>query len=213
MNSFFLKDLGLLNGKMGIVLSLFEYARKTHNDVVYDYADTLFSSILDEIHQEMCFSFCDGLSGIGWGIEYLLQNNFMNGDSVEICEEIDRLIMEIDTSRIMDMSLDKGFEGLMHYVLYHIQGASRKNKIPFDSKYLTDIYNTCKKAESIDKESLNSIIYLYKLFFEKRFCNNYNYKIENLMSCLTKYTDIVDLTNYPLCLNNGLAGLLLKLTK
>jgi hypothetical protein len=59
----------------------------------------------------MPFSLDKGLTGIGWGIEYLIQNGSVKGESVEICEEIDYRIMETDPKRITDFSLETGFEG------------------------------------------------------------------------------------------------------
>lgn len=41
---------------------------------------------------------------------YLIQNKFIEGESVEVCEEIDNKIMETDPRRISDYTLQTGFE-------------------------------------------------------------------------------------------------------
>lgn len=48
----------------------------------------------------MPVDFCSGLSGVGWGVEYLIQNKFVDADSDELLEDIDAKIMEWDVRRI-----------------------------------------------------------------------------------------------------------------
>lgn len=119
LQSFFITDIGLFEGQMGIVLALSEYSRKKEKDVFFDFSFDLLENIITKVNKGLTFSFNNGLTGIGWGIEYLIQNKFVEGSGVEICDEIDKKIMEIDPRRISDLSLNTGFEGLLHYVIYH----------------------------------------------------------------------------------------------
>ena len=64
-----------------------------------------------------------GLCGIGWGIEYLIQNGFMEGDSNEILTEIDKKVMERDLRRIKDLSLETGLMGISSYINIRINNA------------------------------------------------------------------------------------------
>lgn len=85
-------DIGLLDGKMGIAIAFAHLSRcSTNNEIYYECMSDLLDDILGDIHKGLNYSFKLGLSGIGWGIEYLIQNGFVEGDSVEICEEIDRV--------------------------------------------------------------------------------------------------------------------------
>ena len=110
LNAYFNPDLGLFHGQMGTVLAMSEYSKYANNEVYFDVASCLLDNIAGKMHKNLLFSFASGLSGIGWGIEYLIQYGFVEGESVEICEEIDRKIMETDPRRILDFSLDTGFE-------------------------------------------------------------------------------------------------------
>lgn len=113
----------------------------------------------------LIFSFASGLSGIGWGVEYLIQNGFVEGEGVEICEEIDQKIMKTDPRRIVDMSLDTGFEGILHYVVYHLQGAFKQNiRLPFDERYLSDLYAVCKLLKE-QKNDINMLLDIYIYIF------------------------------------------------
>jgi len=93
LKSFNIANLGLFHGKIGIALFFYHYCQHTGNVVYSDYADDLLDNILDNIHTYLPSTFESGLTGIAWGIEYLIQNNFVLGNSNEICEDIDAHIM------------------------------------------------------------------------------------------------------------------------
>src|ERR1035437_3983241 len=92
-------NIGLCNGKMGLVLFFVHYSKITCNPIYEDIADELMNEITREIHNYLPIGFDSGLSGIGWGIEYLIQKRFLEGNSLEICEEIDKKLMEKDPGR------------------------------------------------------------------------------------------------------------------
>lgn len=109
-------DIGLYYGKMGIVLFFAHYARYTGCSVYEDFADELLGEVIENISDELPINMRTGLCGIGWGIEYLIQNHFMEGDSDEILGELDEKIMERDLRRIKDLSFDTGLEGISCYI-------------------------------------------------------------------------------------------------
>lgn len=73
LNAYFNPDLGLFHGQMGTVLAMSEYSKYMNNEVYFDVASCLLDNIAGKMHKNLLFSFASGLSGIGWGIEYLIQ--------------------------------------------------------------------------------------------------------------------------------------------
>ena len=139
INSSFLDDLGLFHGKMGIVIFFYHYSRYTNNPIYEEFAGELLDEVYEDIHRGMSFDFEDGLCGIGWGIEYLLQNGYIEGDSDEILEDIDRKIMEYDPRRITDTTFRSGFAGLSCYIRTRLNSLCRNpNTLPFDALYLSE---------------------------------------------------------------------------
>lgn len=132
LNSSFIDNLGLMHGKMGISIFFFLLARKTNIKIYEDYAGELIDEIYDEITADTPVDFENGLAGIGWGIEYLVQNGFIEADTDEVLEEFDNLIFnELVSSNIQNTdSIDK-LIGLGLYFIKRIQNAS------------TQPYNTC----------------------------------------------------------------------
>lgn len=89
---------------------------------------------------ELPITFGNGICGIGWAMEYLLQHGFIEGDSAEILEEIDIKVMERDPLRITDWSLRSGLRGILNYVVCRLKSVQRENQTCFfDKRYLTDL--------------------------------------------------------------------------
>lgn len=130
-------ELGLYHGKMGIVLFLAHYARYTGNNVYDKVAGYLLDDIFEEADEDIPINFEFGLCGIGWGIEYLLENDFMKGNSNDILHEIDLKIMERDLERIIDKSVETGLAGISYYINKRINTSTNSSRLlPFDSTYL-----------------------------------------------------------------------------
>lgn len=92
LNANSIDNPGLINGKMGIVIFLYHCARKTGNEMYENYAGELIDEIYEEINTKTPVDFPNGLTGIGWGIEYLVKNGFVKADTDEILTEIDDVI-------------------------------------------------------------------------------------------------------------------------
>lgn len=207
------KDVSLYNGKMGLIIFFAHYFRYTGQQIF----DTTCDELLDELNKDIYTMSCVdgfgyGLSGIGWGIEYLIQSGFTDDDSLKICKEIDKKIMKIDPRRMTDFTLDSGMEGILHYVLAHIKGVMVKHSvIPFDKIFLLDLY---EKISNIlqDTDSSSSIRILcekYLTFYEnKTSLPDYEFKLSLFLDGNVLVED--DLSKSTFGLKNGLAGFLLK---
>jgi hypothetical protein len=130
--------LGLFNGMTGIMLVLAHYARVRQMPIIETVSDYLMEQITKNIAKSDSIFLGDGMAGIGWGIEYLIQRNYMKGCGVELTKEIDDRIMEIDVRRMKDFSVEKGLTGLFYYVIAHLQGATLQGRTAFDRQYIGD---------------------------------------------------------------------------
>lgn len=159
LNSSYLNNLGLYHGKMGIVLFFVHYARYTQKTIYNNFAEELLDEIYKEIHLGTPTNFENGLCGIGWGIEYLLENGFMNGDSDEILNDIDKKIMELEIKWISDKSVKKGLGGIIYYVSKRLRSKSRfLGKMPFNEEYICSISHVIDSFQVVeDREILSSI--------------------------------------------------------
>lgn len=162
INSSFLGDLGLFHGRMGIVLFFAHYARVTQNKQYEDFAEILLDEIYEEIHWDLPINLENGLCGIGWGIEYLVQNGFMKGNTDEILADIDRKVLEIDPLRISDLSFRRGLAGIIFYVIARLNANRETINLPFDQEYLDSLQKALENKK-FTEEDKNSIDLAYQL--------------------------------------------------
>lgn len=97
INIQYMDNYGLLNGKMGAALFFYEYSRYTNNEIYNNFADYILDDIFEAIANEKVNSstnLSDGLGGIGWGLQYLINHNFIDGDPDEVLEDFDKKVQE-----------------------------------------------------------------------------------------------------------------------
>lgn len=145
VNAGFTNDLGLFHGRMGIVLFLCQYSRYSGNLDYDDFAGELFEMINEDLREDIAIGMENGLSGIGWGVEYLARNGFISGDTDDLLEDIDIWIMKYDPMRMCDYSFGEGFLGIVFYVLNRLFSKNRDSKkLPFELTYLEALYVKAK---------------------------------------------------------------------
>ncbi|MEA3477357.1 MAG: lanthionine synthetase C family protein [Bacteroidota bacterium] len=140
-------DSSLMVGKSGIVLFLLYHARVFRNEHSNDLAFALLNQILDEIRDHNdSFTYADGLAGVAWLIEHLIQQDFLDFDQEESLEEIDRTL-----SKLMKLDFRHGNFDFLHgglgYGMYFLERFKRKK----DPAYLVDLIDSLDKIAIKDK--------------------------------------------------------------
>ena len=159
-------DSSIVYGRMGLVLFFFHYARYTENTLFEDFGGEILDEVFDDMHTEMSWGFESGLCGIAWGIEYLLANNFISGDSNEVLSELDKKIMEKDLRRITDYSFETGLDGLACYVALRLIG--KDGRCAFDKEFIDTLMYACSKMEQSDCSPTIGLTMLLDLYNGKR---------------------------------------------
>lgn len=182
-------DLGLLNGKMGIAFFFYHYARCQKEPLYEVLAGNLIEEIYDNIHDNMPITMEKGLCGIAWGICTLLEQDFLDGDADEVLSDIDHKIMERDPMRMTDFSFRTGLEGIWSYAQARISLAEKAQATrPFDDRYISALERSAQKAGL----SLKTVLPLDVI-------------------TPPKWNETTDFLKLPLGLDNGCAGLALKM--
>jgi len=148
----FCQDVSLFYGKTGMCLFLFLYARRTGNPWYEDFAGRLLDDVCSHLSSSLPVSFADGLCGIGWSIEFLKQEGFIEGDTDEILSEIDAKVMERDVRRISDPSFEYGIGGIAAYVHCRQNSLRKKPHTPFDTIFKDELKKSCERL-SVDDSS------------------------------------------------------------
>jgi len=89
------KNIGLFGGKTGIALFFFYYSRFTKKESHYDLAIQILSDVVDDVNAGFdAHTLYAGLSGIGWIVEHLAQQKFIEADTPDILKEIDPFVFD-----------------------------------------------------------------------------------------------------------------------
>lgn len=206
LHTYDLNEIGFMNGKAGIVSTLYIAGRTLKEPVYTDFADILFDNIIENMHKGLPIYFYNGICGIGWCLNFLLHEKFIFGNTSEICEDINKIIMQINPNRLDD-SMSFGFKGLIHYVLANI---SVSNNVPFDKDFLKNLYKRAINTQNIANDyDLKILCQNYCNFLENKEWE-YQFKIEQFINIQTHITE----KNYKqqeLSLYKGLCGSFLKM--
>lgn len=136
-----MEENGLLKGKLGIAVFFYKYSRYTGNMMYANFADEILDYVLDGLKKKSVMNFAEGLSGIAWGIDYLMKNNFVDVDK-DILNDIDQIVKEIniiDFSKELEYTLPLFSKGL-----YFIQRDNRHEirKTVFELNSFVEVNDT-----------------------------------------------------------------------
>ena len=92
---------GLLQGKMGIALFFYHYARYTGNKR-YDFFPEEYMSLAGKylsFNSEK--NITHGMAGLGWGIDYMIRNGFIDAEE-DALDNVDPIIKKVDNRGFID---------------------------------------------------------------------------------------------------------------
>jgi len=200
LNASFIDDIGLLNGKMGIAIFFYHYSRYCGNKIYEDYAGELIDEIYEEINNGTPVNFATGLTGIGWVIEYLVKNKFVQSDTDEALSEIDTAVYRNTLYR--PCLLESGND-LFGYGLYYIarlrehgNDDSNLNTL-FKKQHLIYLTDDCEriltqkkyrdfKIESLSTDTINSFV---MFLLEMHRLELFPFKVERLFHTLPEFIE------------------------
>lgn len=125
-----MERMGLMHGKAGVALFFFYYAELTGEEVYYDSALNLISDVVGNMDNFSYHTLSKGQAGIGWILEHLVQNQFIDFDTDKTLEGLDQFIYEQ-----MEFKLEKGiydaFNGAIGYGIYLLSRAHKEKPYEF----------------------------------------------------------------------------------
>ena len=210
LHSSFMENIGLLEGKMGVALFFYHYSVYTKKKLYNDFGGELIDDIYNEIHLNYPLDFKSGLSGIAWGIDYLIRNNFIDADPDDALEELDQKILERDVRRITDISLETGLTGLAYYTIGRFSNRNKnRHNIPYE--YVVELIASLESKLSKKDQEYHIIEDLKKIISGELVLKTINplyqfYKESNYNINFTSEAD-----NSLGIINNGLTGIGLNL--
>lgn len=140
INAFFVDNLGLYHGKIGIVLFFMHYAKYANNYLYEEFAGKLLEDVYTKIHNRLPIDFENGYSGIGWAILYLLKNQFVVGEPKDILTDLDREVVKCNLKYLTDNSFETGADGVSYYINCRLKYSYDMSL--FKESYIQDIVDS-----------------------------------------------------------------------
>lgn len=194
--------LGLSSGKMGLCIYFYYIGRKYLSKENAKIAEELLDEIFAEIHSIKNIDIEHGLSGIGLSINYLIKNNYVQGNENEILKDIDDEIFKQISSDRSDHDVSILIQ-ILYYIYIRKQSSKKESDILFNELAIHIINTLHSKVELILTErhhmfsfNINTPLPLFLFALSKIYeLNIYNYKVKRILNeiipfILTKYSSL-----------------------
>ena len=155
-----MKSSGLMEGIMGVVVFLYHYARYSGRTSYRYLADHLIDVIICDAPEHQ-ISLSEGLSGIGWGIKYLIREKFIEGDD-DLLENLESGIINYIKTRNDDDMLDGMIylacchPKLLNYITFPVFAGRISNFLQSDNHHLATLNKVLSIAIRLPDQSLHT---------------------------------------------------------
>ncbi|RPH33133.1 MAG: hypothetical protein EHM93_06270 [Bacteroidales bacterium] len=141
------KASSIMGGPSGIALFNFYYSKFKNEQSSYDIGYELIGKIFESINSgKNNYSFSGGVAGIGWLIEHLKEQEFIDSNCNEMLCELDDLVYEKMTQDIQSRNFDY-LHGALGFGLYFLSRLKERSNI---ENYLIKLVDELEKISTLD---------------------------------------------------------------
>ena len=165
-----LPDSGLYEGKTGLIVLLYLYA-KYYREYKYNVlAHSLLKDVLTtkNIGAEP-FMFKNGLLGIGWSLMFLADYDFIDKALIEpYLNDVDMIVNMLCVRRMHDDSLESGFMGVLHFCVARLGYCQRyKQRHSLQGDLISEVKAKCQLLLKENKSNINNLSICSMMQFEE----------------------------------------------
>jgi lantibiotic biosynthesis protein len=196
-------NISLFGGNAGISLFLSYYARFSKKEKYVEKSIRIISDIFDKVSEGIAHpTFAGGLAGIGWFLEFLQDNNFLEVDTNEAIGEIDEYLNGIMVNEMEQNKFDYLHAG-GGIALYFL----KRKSLPKRNQYLLEFVDLLEKSliKEDDKNKWVSKIFVGYEKEEDVYNLSLSHGIASIISILSKiYKDGINKDKAYALLNGAL---------
>lgn len=222
-------SIGLITGRMGIALFLYRYSRLSSNADYNSLADALLDTIYPRLYKNTPKFFAEGITGIGWALNYLMQENYVEADN-NILEEVDEVIRKMDKKDfaadlseeiplfskgiyLLARNLKEDFIGCAYELESFLSSISVDN-LPYEYIQSIRYFLLRMEADNIEEDRCKALLNKLPIFesegpyWGKLIYGDNGQSLKDNTAIYKQVNEIVENIRYSfLGLHNGLAGL------
>lgn len=145
-----LKDnIGLIGGQTGVAIFLFNYAKFRQEEKYYDRGMEILSNVFDAINDGFSYhTFSSGLAGVGWTVEHLVRNDFLEADTDEILKELDPFIHQAMILEIKENNNYDFLHGAVGCGIYFLERLANPKAREYLSELVDELKNRSQQEEN-----------------------------------------------------------------
>lgn len=195
----------LMGGKVGEMLFWANYSIHKEDEIYLNKVTTLLTEIFEDIKKGFNYpTFAGGLAGIGWAVEHLVKNDFINADTNEIIGSLDDFLYPIMINYIREGNYDY-LHGALGIGLYYLSRSSNPKKLG----YLSNLVDELERQSTQMKNGIAWETILVKDENLKGFNLSMSHGISSIIVFLSKlYLDGIDNEKVSNLLNGAVEYLL-----
>jgi len=140
------EQYGLLVGKCGIALFLAYYAKYSKSEKYLERSQSLLEQSFEDVNNGSLYpSYSAGLGGLGWTLEHLVKNNFIELDTDDVLEPMDSYLSDWQNENLKNKDFDYLHNGLGASMYFLARGKSGE-------AYLKDVPKLLRANADIDSD-------------------------------------------------------------
>ncbi len=184
------EQLGVLSGLSGIALFQFYYSKYLDTDSNADVGVDIISNSIEKINDGYSFpTFCTGIAGLGWTLDHLEQEDFIDLDSDSLLSEFDEYLKKKMLSDFNNHNFDF-LHGGIGYAFYFLNRYRNTTSTVLKEKYTKILFEFVNLLEtSSEKDGENKIKWKSVLNIEtkeKGYNLSLSHGISSIIGILTK---------------------------
>ncbi|MDD3043964.1 MAG: lanthionine synthetase C family protein [Candidatus Delongbacteria bacterium] len=173
--------IGLFSGKAGISLFMFYNGRYFENERYKEYAKHILEDVFNDINNDSLLpTYCNGLAGVGWAVNHLAENGFIEKESLEVLKDFDIYLYDsmIAYSRSGNFDFLHGATGIAFYFTQRFR--ENENIAGYLNEYIEEL----KKHTIFDDENNSAKIESTVLDENEKSKKVYNLSLSHGMSSI-----------------------------
>ncbi|KAA2218523.1 lanthionine synthetase C family protein [Maribacter flavus] len=181
-----MQDVGILGGISGCALFQFYYAKFLDSDYHSNLGIDIVAYCIDKINDGYSFpSYCSGIAGLGWAIQHLQNEGFVELDSDDLLSQFDGFLFERMKFDLMQHDLDflHGAIGYGYFFLKRFLSTKSDNLKVRYQDYLKELVNELNVQAISESNKLKWEYILDKKTKEK----GYNFSLAHGMSSIINF--------------------------
>ncbi|OJJ19408.1 hypothetical protein BKI52_21605 [marine bacterium AO1-C] len=182
--------IGVLNGTSGMALFQFYYSRYSNSDTPADIGGEIIANCVDSINEGFGHpTFCNGIAGLGWTMDHLQQEEFVEIDNDAILADLDGYLYTNMKSDFAQRNYDF-LHGAMGYGFYFLKRLKNTQESALKTRYQAYLLELVSFLKEMSEEKNGGIAWK-SIVIQETNQVGYNLSLSHGMSSIISFLNLL----------------------